>query len=207
MKKVILIGAGGHAHSLIEVIESSVMYEIKGIVVNDKDIVGEVLGYPVIGNDNDLPELVHKDMNFVIAVGQIKTSEIRQRLFNYLKKELGANFPVVKASTAYISNHSQVGCGTVVLHGAVVNAKSKIGENSIINSLSLIEHDVVIGNHVHVATGAIVNGGVSIGDGTFIGSGVIIRQGVKIGANCFIQAGSVILEDVSSSRTVNLGKA
>jgi acetyltransferase-like isoleucine patch superfamily enzyme len=207
MKKVILIGAGGHAHSLIEVLESSMKYQIAGIVANDKDVGEEILGYPVIGGDATLPRLVHSDMNFMIAVGQIKTSEIRQRLFNYLKKELGANFPVIKASTAYISSHSEIGWGTVVLHGALVNAGSKIGENSIINSLSLIEHDVVIGNHVHVATGVIVNGDVSIGDGTFVGSGSVILQGVIIGENCFIQAGSIIQKNLPSGAIVKYGKA
>jgi sugar O-acyltransferase (sialic acid O-acetyltransferase NeuD family) len=202
MKKIILIGTGGHANSLIEMIESTIEYQIKGLVCNDKEVGLKILGYPVIGSDANLPTLVQGDVNFVIAVGQIKTSKVRERLFHYLSKELGANFPVIKASTAYISNHSQVGCGTVVLHGAVVNARSKIGENSIINSLSLVEHDVVIGNHVHVATGAIVNGGVSIGDGTFIGSGSVIRQGVNIGANCFVQAGTVILNDIPSGAIV-----
>ena len=207
MKKVILIGAGGHAHSLIEVIESLIMYEIKGIVINDKDVGAKVLGYPIIGNDADLPELVHKDVNFVIAIGQIKSSAIRQRLFSYLKQELRANLPMIKASTAHVSKHSEVGLGTVLFHGTVVNAGSKIGENSIINSLALIEHDVVIGNHVHIATGAIVNGGASIGDGTFIGSGALIRQGVSIGSNCFIQAGSVILNNLPPDAKVNFGEA
>lgn len=206
MKKVILIGAGGHAHSLIEVIESSIMYEIKGIVVNDKEVGGKVLGYPIIGNDGDLAEIVHKDVNFVIAIGQIKSSAIRQRLFSYLKQELKANLPVIKASTAYVSRHSEVGLGTVFFHGAVVNAGSEIGENSIINSLALVEHDVVIGNHVHIATGAIVNGGASIGDGTFVGSRAVIRQGVSVGSNCFIQAGSVVLNNLPSNAKVSFGE-
>ncbi len=203
MKKIILIGDGGHANSLIDVIESSSNYRIIGFISQVKNIGVRICDYPVIGSDADIPSLVNNDINFVIAVGQIKSNVVRKRLFNYLKVELEANLPVIKASTSYVSRHSELESGVVVFHQAVVNARSKIGQNTIINTLALVEHDVVIGNHVHIATGAVVNGDVLIGDGTFIGSGAVIRQGITIGENCFIQAGSVVLDDIPSGTAVN----
>jgi sugar O-acyltransferase (sialic acid O-acetyltransferase NeuD family) len=203
MKKIILIGDGGHANSLIDVIESSSDYRIIGFISQVKNVGVKICGYPVVGNDADLPSLVNSNINFVIAVGQIKSNVVRKRLFNYLKVELEANLPAIKASTSYVSRHAELESGVVVFHQAVVNARSKIGQNSIINTLALVEHDVVIGNHVHIATGAVVNGDVLIGDGTFIGSGAVIRQGITIGENCFIQAGSVVLDDVPSGTAVN----
>ena len=79
--------------------------------------------------------------------------------------------PVIISPYAYVSPYAQIGCGTIVMHNAIINADARVGDNCIINSRALIEHDVVIGNHCHISTGAVVNGAVEVGDNTFIGSG------------------------------------
>ncbi len=75
------------------------------------------------------------------------------------------------------------------MHGAVVNAGVRVGENSIINNRSLFEHDSTVEDHCHISTGAILNGGVTIGEGSFVGSGTVIKEGVKIGQDCVIGMG------------------
>ena len=67
--------------------------------------------------------------------------------------------PVLKSNQSYVSKSAKIGQGTIIMHGAIVNANAKIGNNCIINSGSLVEHDVIIGNHCHIATGALVNEG------------------------------------------------
>ena len=57
MKKIILIGAGGHCNSCIDVIESTGKYQIIGLTGTVDESGSSVLGYPVLGSDDKLGEL------------------------------------------------------------------------------------------------------------------------------------------------------
>lgn len=195
MTSLLLIGGGEHCRSCIEVIESHNNYDVAGIVLPDASNTEPVLGYPVVGIDEELEKLVSKTPTALVAVGQILSPDIRIQLFIELKK-LNAELPVIIASTAHCSRHASIGYGTIVMHGALINAAACIGENCIINSQALVEHDVHIEPHCHIATGARVNGGVQIGMRSFVGSGAIIREGIKIGPRSIIGAGQVVMRDV-----------
>jgi sugar O-acyltransferase (sialic acid O-acetyltransferase NeuD family) len=196
MKAILLIGGGGHCRACIDVIEAEGRFLIKGILQPRSDGVDPVLGYPILGDDADLPALLAGNMHALVTVGQIGTHAVRKRLFELLKT-LKAVVPSIVSPRAYVSSHSRVEEGVLIMHGSVVNAGAKVGANTIINSLALIEHDAQIGKHCHISTGAIANGNVVVEDGCFIGSGAVLHQGVRIGANSIIGAGSVVTHDVS----------
>jgi sugar O-acyltransferase (sialic acid O-acetyltransferase NeuD family) len=191
MNKILLIGAGGHCKSCIDVIEQQGLYQIAGII--DKDIANEttILGYPVIGTDEDLDDLRQVYEYAFVTVGQIKTPELKVNLFNRLT-ELGYNIPTIISPLAYVSKHAEIGRGTIVMHHALINAGADIGENCIINSKALVEHDAQVGNHCHISTGAVINGNVKVSDNSFIGSQATTKQGVVILEKSFIKAGSVV---------------
>lgn len=195
MNSLILVGGGGHCRSCIDVIEAEDRYTIRGIVRSIDENSSVVLGYPVIGNDSDLPDLVDKDSHVLIAVGQIKTPATRIRLYKILKS-LNASLVKVVSPKAHVSAHATLGEGCIVMHGAVINAGVTIAENCIINSQALVEHDTIIEAHCHVSTGALINGGVIIRKGCFIGSGSVLREGIEIGAGAVIGAGQIVLNDV-----------
>jgi sugar O-acyltransferase (sialic acid O-acetyltransferase NeuD family) len=185
---ILLVGAGGHAVACIDVIEQGDQFNIAGLVGTRDDAGKHVLGYPVLGEDADLPELVARCPRALVVVGQIKTAEPRVRLFELLRG-LGCELPVIISPRAYVSRHAAIGDGTIVMHGAVVNAGARIGRNCIINSQALIEHHATISDHCHVATAAIINGGVRVGAGTFVGSNATTQQGIDIGEQCVIRMG------------------
>jgi sugar O-acyltransferase (sialic acid O-acetyltransferase NeuD family) len=201
MKDLLLVGGGGHCRSCIEVIEAEGRYRIRGIVKPKTDDADQTLGYSLSGTDDDLPILLQETSHALVTVGQIRSPEIRIRLFELLEK-LGAKFPVVASPIAYCSKHAVISSGTIIMHGVIVNAGAYIGANCVINTKALIEHDAQIADHCHISTGARINGGVSIGRGSFIGSGAIVKEGVVIGENVVISAGQVILRDVPSSAVI-----
>ena len=201
MDNILLIGAGGHARSCIDVIEKENQYEIAGLVEKDESISNLSLSYPVIGTDNDLQDLRKKYDYALITVGQIKSPEIRIRLYDILN-QLDYFLPCIISPKAYVSKHAQIKAGTIIMHGAIVNASAKIGKNCIINSKALIEHDASIGDHCHIATGAIVNGEVTVGSKSLIGSGVVTIQCISIGSNCTIGAGVVLKSDIESNQII-----
>jgi sugar O-acyltransferase (sialic acid O-acetyltransferase NeuD family) len=191
--KIILVGAGGHCRSCIDVIEQEGRFDILGVV--DQDVSGkpsDILGYPILCSDDELPALKADCEHALVAVGQIKSVEARYRIFIQLKN-LGYTLPTIISPRAYLSRHAQIGEGTIVMHDVVVNANARVGVNGILNTRCLIEHDAVIGDHVHVSTGAIVNGASSVGDYSFVGSGSIIVHGAEVAERGFIRANNLVV--------------
>ena len=201
MKKILLIGGGGHCQSCIDVIEDEGTFYIEGIILDKLKNSKALNGYPILGDESSLSKYMKKTKNILIAVGQIKNFNIRKKIFTKLKN-LGANFPIIKSSRAYLSKYSRLGEGTILMHGSIVNSNSQIGSNCIINTNALIEHGSLIGDHCHISTGAIINGEVTVGSGSFIGSGAIIRQNVKIGKNVIIGFGKRIMEDIPDNALI-----
>ena len=204
---VILIGAGGHAHACIDVIEQHGEYEIAGLVGKKKELHSTRLGYGVIATDADLPQLV-KDYRFaLIAFGQIASPDRRIAIYQQVS-DLGFSLPTIIAPTAHVSRHASIGAGTIVMHGAIVNAGSKVGEDCIINTRALVEHDATVEDHCHISTGAILNGNVHVGAGSFVGSGSVLKDGVAIGRNCLVGMGlSLRHNQADNSRFVGHDKS
>ncbi|HHD81990.1 MAG TPA: acetyltransferase [Campylobacterales bacterium] len=187
--EILLIGGGGHCKSVIDVIEQEGKFIITGII-DKKELIGtEVLGYKVIACDNDLEDLFEKYDYAVVTVGQIRSATLRVKLFNKLK-EIGYKLPVIISPLAYVSRHSSINEGTVIMHNALINAGVKIGRNCIINTKALVEHDSTVEDNCHISTAAVINGGVTVKENTFFGSNATSKEYIEI--NQFVKAGSLV---------------
>lgn len=187
--QLILIGGGGHCVSCIDVIEHEGRFAIAGIV--DQALAGGVvLGYPVLGGDDDLVQLRAKYGHAFITVGQIRTPEVRRRLYETVKAQ-GFILPTIVSPRAHVSRHARVGEGSIVMHDALINARAAVGNSCIINTKALIEHDATVEDDCHVSTGAIVNGRAIVRRGSFVGSNAVTREGVSTAVNDFIKAGTL----------------
>ena len=196
--KVLIIGAGGHAASCIEIIEAEDKKEIVGLIGTPEEMGKKLLGYEVLGSEKDFVALLELTSNLILGIGQIKSPNLRIEIKEkYIKN--GFTFESVISPTAQISKHAVIGAGTVIMHRVVINAGVKIGDYSIINTGSIIEHDSKIGNFSHISTGVISNGKTSIGNNTFVGSGTIIMEQIKIGDNCIIGMGQQVRHDLSDN--------
>lgn len=194
-KDLILIGGGGHCKSCIDVIEQGDDYKIVGILDTIDKVGSNVLGYPIVGADENILNYEREEVFFLITVGHIKSNKVRKNIYLRLV-ERNLNIGTVISPFAIKSKYSSAGVGTIIMHHVILNSDSYIGENCIINSKALIEHDCKIGNHTHISTGVIINGGCTVGDNVFIGSRTVIAQGVTIGDNITIGAGSLVLKSI-----------
>ena len=191
-KKLILIGGGGHCRSCIDVIEQYEENEIVGILDKQEFMGQTVLNYEVIGTDAQIKNLSDKGYHFLITVGQIRSSQIRQKIYNELRI-CNASLATVISPRAYVSKHAVIEGGTIIMHDVLVNAGVHIGKNCIINSKSLLEHDVVVKDHCHISTAAVLNGSVVVHEGTFFGSNAVCKENVKTKTHDFIKANSLYL--------------
>jgi len=185
MKNLYLIGGGGHCKSCIDVIEQEKKYQIKGIFDLPKNVGKDILGYSIIGTDDDIINYEKKENYFLITIGQI--GEPGKRL-NYID----LNLTSIISPRAYVSKHSSIAKGTIIMHDVIINANAKIGKNCIINSKALIEHDVVIEDNCHISTNTVINGAVNIGSNSFIGSSSVTKNNISIPDKSFIKANSIV---------------
>lgn len=188
--ELVLIGGGGHCLSVIDVIELEGKFTIKGILDNNIK-QKEALGYPILGGDDLIESLVKKNVFFLITVGQIKSYKIRERISKKLD-ELKAQIATVISPKSYVSKHSTIEKGTVIMHDVIINVGAKIGKHCIINTKGNIEHGARIEDFCHISTCSVVNGDSKIKRGTFVGSNSTISNGITINENSIISAGEFI---------------
>jgi sugar O-acyltransferase (sialic acid O-acetyltransferase NeuD family) len=200
---VILLGAGGHARVLIDMILEHDLATPFGILDPDHRLWGQDLfGVPVLGGDNLLASMHEKGVtHFVVSVGSVGLTRIRQSLH-----QLGISHQLLpltlKHPSAIVSARATIGVGCQLLAGVVVNTNAMIGRNVILNTGVIVEHDCKIEDHVHLAPGVTLSGNCHVGIGAHLGTGAIVRQGISIGANAIVGAGAVVIRDVPAEVTV-----
>lgn len=180
---MILYGAGGHGKVIADIIRQSDGEEVLFV---DQNPSAQVQGYSVINSlsADRLSEPV------IVAIGN---NSIRKKVVS----NLSANYAKAIHPTSCIAlTKVEIGVGTVIMAGAVVNPFTYIGAHCIINTNSSIDHDCVIGDFAHISPGVTLCGGVSVGEGSHIGAGAVVIPNVKIGNWVVIGAGSTVIENV-----------
>ena len=204
MKKVILLGGGGHAKCVIDAMAEGGVYVPAG-VLDLKERVGEkVLDVSITGTDADLPACHKRGVKLcVVTLGS--TGDPARRMALWKKAEAaGFDFPNIIHPAAIVSRHAKLGRGIYIGPGAIVNAGAVIGDGCIINSGAIVEHDCRIGDFAHIAPGAALSGGVTVGDRAHLGTSCAVSHGVKIGPDTVLGAGSVAVKDLPA-RAVCVG--
>lgn len=196
MKKIVLLGCGGHAKSVVDTIEQKGTYEIVGFL-DPKGLVQNIYKkYNIIGTDQDLEELFKKEITYgFITVGYMGESKIRNQLFRKMK-DLGFTIPNIIEETSSIANDVQLGEGIYVGKNAVINSNSLIGDMCIINTHATIEHDCIIGAYTHMAVSSVACGGVIVGANSFVGANATIIQNITLGEHVLVGAGAVVTRDI-----------
>ncbi|MBI5789056.1 MAG: acetyltransferase [Candidatus Schekmanbacteria bacterium] len=198
---IIILGGGGHARVLIDLILSSGHFNILGIL--DSRQTENFLNIPVLGNDDLLPDLYTQGVRqAVIGVGSVKDNSKRNALYQAVK-QLGFSIPPLIHPKAILSESNIIlSEGVQVMAGAIIQPNVFLGENVIINTGAIIDHDCRIENNAFIAPGVTISGGVSIGENAFIGAGATILQGLKIGKDSLVAAGALVINDVPDKAIV-----
>jgi sugar O-acyltransferase (sialic acid O-acetyltransferase NeuD family) len=199
MDRIVVIGGGGHAKVLVSVLKT-ISWDVVGYT--DPQDRGVILGVPRLGDDATLPGLLrtYRRCRAIIGVGKTDTSPTRIQLQDEVMT-LGFEFPPIVSLRAVVNDEVELGAGTAVLDGVVVNSGTVTGTGCILNTNSTLEHDCRVGDNVHVASGATVSGGVTVGNNSMIGAGATVIQGVSICHDCLIGAGATVVSDIESPGT------
>ncbi len=197
MKKLAIIGAGGHGKVVADLASLLGWESISFFDAAWKDKPSDPRR-PMLGDTTAFMEKSKEFDGVLIAIGNC---EYR---WNEFSKINNSTSPIITLThpNSTVSQYSKIGDGTVILAGSVVNTDAVIGKACIINVGATVDHDCILGNSVHVAPGAHISGGVTIGDASWIGVGSAIKQGVRIGKNVMVGAGAVVISDIPDNATV-----
>lgn len=200
-RKLIVIGAGGHAKVLIDALLTRAA-NVVGLTDNDPSKAGtSVLGIPVIGDDRAIDRLLPAEVILVNGIGSVGRPDLRRQIFEAFKAR-GYEFATVQHPSAIVSPHAQMLEGVQLMAGSVVQAGAAIGCNSIVNTKASVDHDCKVGAHVHIAPGVTLSGNVEIADNVHVGANSTILQNIHIGAGCVIGAGTVVVRNLPSNANV-----
>lgn len=168
--KLLLIGGGGHCHSVIDSILSAGIFKEIGVVAKDQDNYKELtdddlIAPYLVGTDKELPKLLENGWNCAfVTLGSVGNTKGRRVLCKTIS-ELGFEIPTIIDPSAVVSRKAVVENGVFIGKRAVVNTGTKVGDCAIINTGAIIEHDCVIGDFAHISPGTTLCGQVSVGNG------------------------------------------
>lgn len=201
--RLVGLGAGTHAKSLLEAIRSSGAFEVAALVDDDPARAGgHLLGFPVLAGAESLARLKDEGVAHAFAgVGGVGDNGPRRAVFERLLAE-GFQLPPIVHAAAVVSPWAQLGRGAHVLAGAIVNAGASVGDDVIVNTGAIVEHDCVLGAHAHVAPGVRLAGLVEIGEAAHVGIGAVVVGRVHVGAGALVAAGAVVVRDVPAGARV-----
>jgi acetyltransferase EpsM len=184
IKTMYLIGAGGHAKVVIDILRANSI-KIAGIY-DSTPYVETLFGIPFLGSEDGV---VFMQEEVIVTIGNNAT---RKKVANKLSTIAG----IAISKQSMVADTVTVSDGTVIAPGAIVQTHSVIGRHVIVNTAANIDHDCEINDFVHISPGAVLCGNVHVGEGTQIGAGAVCIPDVKIGKWCTIGAGTVVTKDI-----------
>jgi sugar O-acyltransferase (sialic acid O-acetyltransferase NeuD family) len=194
VKDLIIIGAGGHGRVIADIAQKLGVYDSISFL-DDGDALTS-MGLPIVGTTKDIEKYVGK-ADFFVAIGNSKVrGEFIERL-----RSMGASVPTLIHPSAVIGDCVEIGIGTAIMAGTVINPCSKLGKGVILNTCSSIDHDCIVGDYCHIAVGVHVAGTVCLGDKVWLGAGATVKNNVNVCADCLIGAGAVVVKDITVSGT------
>jgi acetyltransferase EpsM len=191
VNKVIIIGAGGHAQVVADILQLTKNMIPLGYIDDNLKLCGNFyLGLPVLGNMEQISRIEHDRV--IVAIGD---NMRRKQVFESLKQQ-GKQFATAIHPTAIIAPSATIGVGTMICAGAIVNPATSVGDNVILNTGSTIDHHNQIEHHVHIAPGVHLGGTVTVREGAFIGVGAKVIPQREVGTWSVVGAGAAIVDDV-----------
>lgn len=190
MKQIAILGAGGHAVSIAETAASAGF--VVRCFIEDNPRAVSLLGVPIV---RSVPAGFVSDGGvFAVAIGD---NSVRQRVATQWQKQVdGASFPSLVHATASVSRYASLAEGSVVLQGAIVGSKARVGRFCIMNTGASIDHDCVLNDFSSLAPRAVTGGDVTVGTRSAVGIGAVVKHGVTIGNDVVVGANSYVNQDV-----------
>lgn len=193
-KDLVIVGAGGHARVVIATARAAGRNVVAILDDSPDRIGGSIEGIPVHG-----PVLEawaeFPSTEFLIALG---SNHVRAAL----AEAAPGPFATLIHPFSWIAPDVEIGEGSVIFAGTVVQPGTRIGRHCILNTACSIDHDGDVESFVHLSPGVHLAGTVTVRSGAWIGIGASVIQGIEIGPCAVVGAGAAVIRDVAARTTV-----
>jgi len=202
MSRIVIIGAGGHAREVLEILlacrANGDDIEPLGFIDENPGNHGQTLdGFPVLGDFRWFQGVDRSEIEVICAVG---TPQVCRKLVRRAQA-LGLRFTSAISPLASISPHARIGQGVMIFPHVIVNTGASIGDYTILNLAVTVSHDTVVGDFCNINPGVHLAGNVRVGEGCYIGMGTNIIQNISVGPWSIIGAGAVVIRDIPAHVT------
>ena len=202
MKKILIFGSGDHSKVILSEVIQIEGYEAIGFIdeniapgtiietINDKK-------YKILGNTKSIKDIIDSDTYGIIGIG---LNYLRKKVFHDISALCtNIRWANIISKNSIINGKVEIGEGTIVLSGSIINTGTSIGNHCIINTKSSIDHDNILKNYSSTGPGTITGGNVTIGECSHLGIGCTINQNITIGSNTIIGAQSLCVKNCDNN--------
>jgi sugar O-acyltransferase (sialic acid O-acetyltransferase NeuD family) len=195
-ERIIVVGAGGHARAVLDVIRSEGRYAVAGLLDSSRERGTHWLGAEVLGDESALPDLC-RALDTRLGLVAVGDNWQRRALMQRLEERVpGFAFASCVHPKASVAADALLGAGSVVMPGAVVVSGCRIGRGCIVNTLASLDHDGVMEDFASLAPGVVAGGNVHVGACAALSLGARVMHGIRIGPHAVVGAGALVLEEV-----------
>ena len=199
LKPLVVIGGGGHASVLVDILRSQQREIIAIVSLEDIGQRRVFAGLIHLKNDDDVLGFSPDSIHLVNGVGMLPKSGLKRKLNEYFLS-LGYTFETVISDSAQVSSFAEIEQGAQIFSGAIIQAGAVIGAHTIINSGVIIEHDSMIGQYNHIAPKATLCGQVTTHNSVYIGASATVIQNITLEQGSIIGAGAIVTKNISSEQ-------
>lgn len=197
-EKLLIVGIGGHGKVVADIAIRMNRWNRMACLDSfyDENEVERPFGLEVLGKSDDVYSYIDGWDIFVAYGDNGKRESLQESLL-----ASGASIPVLIHPSSIVGRNVEIGEGTVVMGGVVINCYTDIGRGCIVNTGATVDHDSVIDDYSHISPGVNIAGTVKIGKSTWVGIGSTVSHGVSITGDCMIGAGGVVVKDIEEAGT------
>jgi len=195
---VLLIGAGGHASVLLDMLiqkKLNILGYVSSFPATNKTLFSDLHWFK---NDDDILQFDKSIIKLANGIGSLPGNTSRADFYNKYR-ELGYRFATIVATDSSVSMYAYLGEGVQVMRGAIIQTGASIGCNSIVNTGSIVDHDCSIGSNNHIAPGVTISGQVTSKENVHFGTGASVIQSINVNENVVIGAGTTITKDIEKN--------
>lgn len=206
MKKILLAGNAITAEILCAYLKQDARYEVVGFTVDDEFVAqGGIAGYRTVGLSEAPGAFLSGTHSVIMAMGYNDLNRTRETMFYRLKAMGYAVETYIHPDARVYTDHS-VGEGSVVLPGAVVEPRARVGANTMVWSNVTLAHHSSVDDHCWVAAGTVVSGQAKVLRNTFLGVSCTVVNAVTVGEFNVVGAGALITRD-TKPHSVHLARS
>ncbi len=188
MKRLMIVGAGGHGRSVAEAVLAAGKYKLAGFVDDAASSLQHVWDLPVFGATADLASYREYADAAIVALGNnCLREDLHQRLY-----AAGFELATVVHPTAIVSPRAVVGAGSAIMAGAIVGTEAQLGAGVIVNCGAVVDHHCRVEDFGHLGVNASMAGGTVLGRGAWMQAASVLGYGVKVEAGAVLVSGTAL---------------